>query len=263
MRSARWPAVLGLLICGCADIAGFDGNPQMDPGQECLRCHSASGAASSLIFSVAGTVYPGALAGTEGGLFNAEIDITDRNGHELALKSNGAGNFYSAEAIVFPASVSVNVGEQRFTMQEPSPSGQCNTCHAVLTNADGTLQPVPLSPFDLDAGFTSGVPGHLYGFAPSACPTTISDTCPSPAPSYQNQVKAIIDANCLVCHQKGQNLASLDSHEDIVAVGITNKVEVAGCAMPTLVDPEQPWFPMSPDESAILIGWLNCSDPDN
>ena len=103
-----------------------------------------------------------ALAGhRSGGLFNAEIDIADLNGRQLALHSNGAGNFYSAEVVLFPASVSVQVGEQRFTMQEPSPSGQCNACHAVMTNADGThAGPALLPPFATEAGFEESPPGH-------------------------------------------------------------------------------------------------------
>ena len=172
MRLARWPTVFGLLVSwcwGCADIAGLDGNPQMDPGQDCLTCHSANGPASSLGFSVAGTVYPAALAGAKGGLFDAEVDIIDLNGRQLALRTNGAGNFYSAEAIAFPAAVSVKVGAQWFSMQKQAPTGQCNVCHAVLANADGTLRPAPIPAFLADAGFPQPAPGRLYGYAGSEC----------------------------------------------------------------------------------------------
>jgi hypothetical protein len=256
-----WSLVIGLVVCGCADIAGFDGNPQMNPGQDCLSCHSAGGQASGLTFSVGGTVYPQALAGAEGGLFDAEIDITDLGGRHFTLRSNGAGNFYSAEAIVFPATVAVTVGGQTLSMEKQSPTGQCNACHGVLTNADNTLRPLPLPPFGEDGGLGIA-PGSIYGFPQTACPTPISDACPSPAPSYQNQIKAVIQANCLPCHQPGQNLPSLDSHADIAAVP-NNKTQVAGCLMPTLDSPGLPWFPMSPDERALLIGWLNCGSPDN
>ncbi len=231
----------------------------MNPGQDCLTCHSAMGEASSLIFSVAGTVYPQALAGAEGGLFNAEIDITDVNGQHFTLRSNGAGNFYSAEPIVFPATVAVTVGGQTLSdVERQSPTGQCNACHGVLNNADSTLQPLPVLP--LADGGLGLVPGRIYGFPQTACPTPISDACPSPAPSYQNQIKAIIEANCLPCH--GQNLPSLESYAAIAAVP-NNKTQVAGCLMPTLDSPGLPWFPMSPDERALLIAWLNCGSPDN
>src|ERR1700677_4571754 len=108
----RGLSALPLLVLGCADISGFDGNPQMKPGQDCLSCHTADGVASALNFSVGGTVYPAAYTGVEGGLFDAEIDLTDSNNRKLALSSNGAGNFYSAEAVAFPAKVAVQIGGQ-------------------------------------------------------------------------------------------------------------------------------------------------------
>ncbi len=268
MGLQRLSLALGLVGIGCADIAGFDGNPQMNPGKDCLECHSPSGEASNLSFSVGGTVYPAALAGTEGGLFNAEIDITDFNNRQFTLHSNGAGNFYSAEPIAFPASVSIKVGGQIFAMNQQPPMGRCNACHAVSANPDGTLWPSPLPAFGVDAGFTTNPPGHLYAFPPTTCPGSGSGSCPSPAPSYSNQVKAIIQANCFSCHNPAAPPSeiqppALDDYADIKANAPDCQSMVNDCQMTGLNLPAYSWFPMSLDERAILQSWFNCGSPSN
>jgi mono/diheme cytochrome c family protein len=262
----RRVSALALLFCGCADIAGFDGNPQMDPGQDCLSCHTATGVASALNFSVGGTVYPAAYAGTEGGLFSAEIDITDSNGRKLALLSNGAGNFYSAEAVEFPAMVAAKVGGQVFGMQSPAPNGHCNVCHSLTTNADGTFQPAPLPAYASDAGFSYSPPGHIYGFA-SACTGAVVTACPSPPPSFRNQVQAIVQTQCASCHLPGKSppplkndTPPLDNYIDIKLGTGKSEEEVEACEMPPL---DGTWFAMSPEQRQLLLSWFACGDPDN
>jgi len=270
MRTRPLSLALGLVFCGCADIAGFDGNPQMNPGKDCLVCHSASGQASNLTFSVGGTVYPTAFAGTEGGLFNAEIDILDDNNRKFTLHSNGAGNFYSAEPIAFPATVSITVGGQVFAMQNRPPMGRCNACHAVSTNPDGTLWPEPLPGLFSDAGFLTTPPGRLYAFPPTKCPDGGPTSCQNPAPSYSNQVQYIIEANCFLCHNPAFGPDQSQSpplrngnYSDILASSPDSQGMLQNCEMPPLDDPSHPWFPISPDERAILLNWLACKSPDN
>jgi cytochrome c553 len=211
-----------------------------------------------------------ALSGNQGGLFGAEIDITDTNGHQFTLHSNGAGNFYSAEPIAFPASVSVTVGGQVFSMQDRPPTGSCNACHAVKTNPDGTLQPAPLPALGLDAGFLTGPTGHIYGFPDSGCVVPVA--CPSVVPSFQGQVEPIVEANCARCHQPAGTPGvepqytrdpPLDDYAHIQAAAGDSLSWLNDCGMPPVDNPMYPWFPMSPEERDVLVNWINCGAPDN
>jgi len=150
---------LGLLLLtcaiGCGDVAGLQGTPTMDPGQDCLLCHVANGQASDRIWTASGTIYAGSpLAPTAPGLFNAEILILDSANRALTLRSNGAGNFYTAEPLTYPIHVSAQIGGQRFQMQESPPEGvSCNRCHAL--DATGA----PVQPFVPNFQV---VPGRLF-----------------------------------------------------------------------------------------------------
>lgn len=258
MRSSRRLAALAAALAaagGCADIAGFDNNPQMRPGQDCLACHSATGLASGLNFTLGGTIYPAAYAGTEGGLGSAEIDVVDHDNRKLALLSNGAGNFYSAEPIVFPITVSVKVGQQRFTMQSYPPNGHCNACHSLQTNPDGTVQTVLLPAFGLDAGFDAPPVGHIYGFAGNPCAAPAPTACPTPAPSYKNQVQSIVNIDCYLCHND-----VFGSAPPIESYPIAKSIDdVTNCVMPIAAD----LFPISPDQRQILLAWMQCGEPEN
>jgi hypothetical protein len=46
----------------------------------------------------------------------------------VALKSNVAGNFYTADPLAFPVAVAVTRGGKPSLMK--APSGGCNSCHA-------------------------------------------------------------------------------------------------------------------------------------
>ena len=148
---------------GCQDISGFDGLPGMNPGQDCMACHSVGGQASGLQWSAAGTIFPTPYSAADDGLPNAEIQITDSATppRAMTLRSNGAGNFYTAEPLTAPLHVAVQFGGQRYQMQEAAPVGSCNHCHALI---EGTATAVPLPPPYLDAGFYYGIPptGRLF-----------------------------------------------------------------------------------------------------
>jgi len=130
--------LLIVLASGCQDIAGLDGSPGMNPGQNCLLCHVEGGSASFHAFSVSGTVYASPDANEDAGVQGVEILVTDAKGTKLTLTSNGAGNFYTAEELVPPISVQAQWGQTRMAMVESPPSGQamhpparaaCNACH--------------------------------------------------------------------------------------------------------------------------------------
>ncbi len=106
MRSLA--AALALLAAGCIPEEG----PLMLPGSDCLDCHGGDEAKT---WTAAGTWNP------EG----SHVTITDSKGKSFTLRTNRAGNFYTAEPLAFPLSVSVN--------GTPMPAavtyGGCNACH--------------------------------------------------------------------------------------------------------------------------------------
>jgi hypothetical protein len=139
-------SLLALLSAGCQDIAGLEGSPGMNPGQNCLQCHVEGGAASFHTFSVSGTVYATPDAGVDDGVQGVEILVTDSKGTKLTLVSNSAGNFYTAEELVPPLEVAAQWGHTRIDMGESPPSGQaghppvrapCNLCHTLPPNNGG------------------------------------------------------------------------------------------------------------------------------
>lgn len=255
----RLPVIgwVGLLSLGCADLSGFDGNPQMNPGADCLTCHAPGGSAAALSFAVAGTVFPLATASLDGGgVFDAEIDLGDATGRSLVLHSNGAGNFYTAEPLTAPFSVTVKVGGASFPMQNEAPSGACNSCHAVAFSADaGALVPVAVA---LQRSGFGLPPGRVYAFgADGGCgaPAAASQT-----PSYQWQVQAIVEGSCFPCHSaSGIAPPTLESPADLVAGGTTTCAGlIAACKMPP-----SGAAPMSPEEQALLLAWLAAGAPSN
>jgi hypothetical protein len=108
MRSVVRGTVSLLLLAACA--APEEG-PLMAPGQDCLRCHDG---AEARAWTVAGTWARG-----------SQVTITDVRGKSFTLRGNQVGNFYSAEPVMFPLTVSVD-GK---TMPDPVTYGGCNRCH--------------------------------------------------------------------------------------------------------------------------------------
>lgn len=231
----------------------------MNPGDDCLRCHSAGGAAANLTFTVAGTVFPMATAAAGSGLAGVAIDVTDSNDTHLTLQSNAAGNFYTTEPLTPPFHVGLRFGASTFPMQEYPPSGACNGCHAIVANQDGTFQTILTPPVGAATGF-SRPPGHLYVYPlDGGCPP-VPSSCPGTPPSFANQVQAITEGSCLPCHTVGGGASDfpLDSYDAIHALGISNLVQVGGCKMPPAGA-----APMSPEEATLLIDWLACGGPQN
>ncbi len=93
----------------------------MAPGQDCLVCHDGARAQR---WTAAGTFWPG-----------AHVTITDAGGKAVGLRGNKVGNFYTAEALVFPLTVSV---EGR-AMPQPVVYGGCNRCHGSAAAGTGPL----------------------------------------------------------------------------------------------------------------------------
>ncbi len=121
-------AALALVAGACIPEEG----PMMEPGQDCMECHGGGAGGDegddARPWTVAGTVYPSAATADAGaGVRGATISIRDAGGKSFDLRSNRAGNFYSAEPLAFPIAVSVNGSP----MDAPVLAGQgsCNRCH--------------------------------------------------------------------------------------------------------------------------------------
>ena len=133
---------LGLAACGMPQQG-----PQMMPGSDCMSCHSSGGAAiASHAWTLAGTVFADPKSPTAAPVQAAEVLVTDAAGKTLTIRTNGSGNFYSAEPLTFPVHVEVQDGSQRMAMVASPPVGSCNACHAGqgLNGAPGKLF-VPVS----------------------------------------------------------------------------------------------------------------------
>jgi hypothetical protein len=118
----RWPLLL--LVAGCQPV----NSPVMTPGEDCLSCHQQDD--NRRHFSVGGTIFFAPDSADDEGLEGAEIHVTDKNGKQLTLRSNSAGNFYTAEDVAFPLTLEAQFKNRRLAMQTPAESGACNTCHA-------------------------------------------------------------------------------------------------------------------------------------
>lgn len=121
MRYALGALVLLTALLGCG---GHDdeGGPLMSPGQNCVACHA---------FTVAGTVYASATAGSGSGLAGVTVEVTDANQAVVTLTSNAAGNFYTTAAVALPLKKAAVVLNGQRTEMSGVPAGDCNRCHTV------------------------------------------------------------------------------------------------------------------------------------
>jgi len=127
MRTVSAAVLLGLGVAlGCG---GGDG-PLMRPGEDCMNCHDGSGGAPR--WSVAGTVYACAEAGSGAGQDGVTVVVTDGAGTEITrMTSNSVGNFYTSKQVASPFHVYVERNGMKHEMGEAPTSGGCNGCHQV------------------------------------------------------------------------------------------------------------------------------------
>jgi len=85
--------------------------------------------------------------------------------------------------------------------------------------------------------------------------------CPSPPPSYQDDIEALVEQRCLSCHGPGgKAYPTLDfkSYDRVHAQRTEILSQVYNCRMP----PED-GVPLTADELDTLLQWLVCGAPDN
>jgi hypothetical protein len=111
-----------LAATAAAALAGCipDPGPTMAAGQDCMECHGGGGGEGD-------DARPWTVAGTIAGTRGAHVSITDASGWSFTLRSNSVGNFYTAEGVRFPITVSVDGNPMAGTL----PHGSCNAaaCH--------------------------------------------------------------------------------------------------------------------------------------
>jgi len=94
------------------------------------------------------------------------------------------------------------------------------------------------------------------------CPNDLPSSCPSPAPSWSQQVQPVFNARCTFCHNpNGANPTLLFTdwsqvHGDRGAI----LTQLYACKMPPPDGGVAP--PMGPDR-ALLLNWLVCGAPNN
>ncbi|MFT3914972.1 MAG: hypothetical protein QM704_12900 [Anaeromyxobacteraceae bacterium] len=130
-----------LAAAGCTMEEG----PLMEPGSDCLRCHGGGGGGGEEeggpAWSFAGTVYPGGK-----GVQGVTISVRDANGKTVSVRSNEAGNFYSAEKLQPPVTIWMSWGGAvrqmpALTGADVARFGRCNACHRPGGDAEEYLAP--------------------------------------------------------------------------------------------------------------------------
>jgi len=100
------------------------------------------------------------------------------------------------------------------------------------------------------------------GYVPENCPNDLpaQSTCSAGIPSYQTEVKPVIEAHCLKCHAPGGQEASKDftTYQNVFTQRGPMLTQFYSCRMP----PEGEMRPVDP-ERAFLLKWLVCGAPNN
>lgn len=100
--------------------------------------------------------------------------------------------------------------------------------------------------------------------APVNCPEDLppEDDCPTTAPSYANEIAAIVAKKCTVCHQPGgrETVNQFDTYAKIVknSNNIHMLTQVYACRMPKSCGE-----PLTSSERQSLLKWLVCGAPNN
>jgi hypothetical protein len=101
--------VVAALAAACVPEQG----PMMDRGEDCLDCHARGEAPT---WTAAGT--------WEGG--GKHVWIQDAIGRSFTIRTNQGGNFYTAEALVYPLTVAIDGEAMPHPVPDPStPAGFC------------------------------------------------------------------------------------------------------------------------------------------
>ena len=106
-----------------------------------------------------------------------------------------------------------------------------------------------------------GGPRDASADAKSACVVAQVTKCPSPKPSYKNDVTPIFEAKCNSCHDGADANGPwpLTNLDDIVHWKALVVADIQDCSMP----PAGMGTRLTAAENATILGWLACDAPNN
>jgi len=92
------------------------------------------------------------------------------------------------------------------------------------------------------------------------CPNDLPPSCPSPMPSYQNDVRPIIVNHCLKCHSPGGQEATIDftTYQNVFTQRGPILTQIYSCRMPPAGEARP-----TTQERTTFLGWLVCGSPNN
>jgi hypothetical protein len=155
-----------LASAACAPEEG----PLMAPGQDCIECHDGGEAKR---WTAAGTWARG-----------AHVTVTDANGKSVTVRGNKVGNFYTAEPLTPPLTVTVDGARMDTATLKGGflAYGGCNLCHS-----NGG---VPLADLGLMAAGRDCLQCHRAGGLAASVPFAVAGTFPP-----GGRTVTIVDAN--------------------------------------------------------------------
>jgi hypothetical protein len=129
---------------------------------------------------------------------------------------------------------------------------------AGCSSSDGSVATRDASDEAADGGADAPV-----GDSASACPNVLPATCPSPEPSYEDDVLPILEQRCYTCHADAGPTTSgsgidFGSYANVYQLRGDILSQVNDCRMPPATAP-QPTIA----QRTTLLGWLKCEAPDN
>lgn len=96
------------------------------------------------------------------------------------------------------------------------------------------------------------------GGGPATCPNDYPTSCPVGAPTFAADVAPMIHARCTICHAAGQQIPTLDTHDQIMAASARVFAQIHACLMPP---PPRP--PLTSDERQTILAWIVCGTPND
>ncbi len=103
--------------------------------------------------------------------------------------------------------------------------------------------------------------------APSCAGVTAPDTCPSPTPSWKNEVEPLIEKYCWQCHANGgidQAMVDLSTYTGVKKNAVRVLQQVHDCLMPNFGATPPPMVYPTVEERNTIIAWAGvCMAPNN